>query len=188
MDYLLAASSVDLADAHQLLDTADNLTDRLTALRWIAHYDAPDERTRRLGDFYERWQHEALVVNQWLTVQATRPDPSCVEDIRALLDHEAFDWRNPNKLRALVGAFAGANPIAFHRPDGAGYRLMGEVIERVQASNPQIAARMLAPLTRWRRYATGQEAMRAELERLAAIEPLPKDVFEVLSRALAPAD
>lgn len=65
---------------------------------------------------------------------------------------------------------------------------MGEVIERVQASNPQIAARMLAPLTRWRRYATGQEAMRAELERLAAIEPLPKDVFEVLSRALAPAD
>ena len=188
MDYLLAASSVDLTAAHQLLDTADNLTDRLTALRWIAHYDAPDERTQRLGDFYERWQHEALVVNQWLTVQATRPDPSCVDDIRALLDHEAFDWRNPNKLRALVGAFAGANPIAFHRPDGAGYRLMGEVIERVQASNPQIAARMLAPLTRWRRYATGQEAMRAELERLAAIEPLPKDVFEVLSRALAPAD
>ena len=187
-DYLLAANPVDLTDAHRLLDTADNLTDRLTALRWIVYYDSPDGRAQRLGDFYERWQHEALVVNQWLTVQATRPDPSCVDDIRALLDHEAFDWRNPNKLRALVGAFAGANPIAFHRPDGAGYRLMGEVIERVQASNPQIAARMLAPLTRWRRYATGQEAMRAELERLAAIEPLPKDVLEVLSRALAPAD
>ena len=187
-DYLLAANPVDLTDAHRLLDTADNLTDRLTALRWIVYYDSPDGRAQRLGDFYERWQHEALVVNQWLTVQATRPDPSCVDDIRALLDHEAFDWRNPNKLRALVGAFAGANPIAFHRPDGAGYRLMGEVIERVQASNPQIAARMLAPLTRWRRYATGQEAMRTELERLAAIEPLPKDVLEVLSRALAPAD
>ena len=187
-DYLLAANPADLTDAHRLLDTADNLTDRLTALRWIVYYDSPDGRAQRLGDFYERWQHEALVVNQWLTVQATRPDPSCVEDIRALLDHEAFDWRNPNKLRALVGAFAGANPIAFHRPDGAGYRLMGEVIERVQASNPQIAARMLAPLTRWRRYATGQEAMRTELERLAAIEPLPKDVLEVLSRALAPAD
>ena len=187
-DYLLAANPADLTDAHRLLDTADNLTDRLTALRWIVYYDSPDGRAQRLGDFYERWQHEALVVNQWLTVQATRPDPSCVDDVRALLDHEAFDWRNPNKLRALVGAFAGANPIAFHRPDGAGYRLMGEVIERVQASNPQIAARMLAPLTRWRRYATGQEAMRTELERLAAIEPLPKDVLEVLSRALAPAD
>ena len=65
---------------------------------------------------------------------------------------------------------------------------MGEVIERVQASNPQIAARMLVPLTRWRRYEQGQQAMRSELERLAAIEPLPKDVFEVLSRALAGTD
>ena len=98
--------------------------------------------------------------------------------------HEAFDWRNPNKLRALIGAFAGGNPIAFHRADGAGYRLMGDVIERVQASNPQIAARMLAPLTRWRRYANGRDAMRGELERLAAIDPLPKDVFEVVNRAL----
>ena len=187
-DYLLAANPDDLADVHRLLETADNLTDRLTALRWAAYYEAPEQRAQRLDDFYEQWQHEALVVNQWLTVQATRPDPGCVEDIRALLDHEAFDWRNPNKLRALVGAFAGGNPIAFHRADGAGYRLMGEVIERVQASNPQIAARMLAPLTRWRRYEQGQQAMRAELERLAAIEPLPKDVFEVLSRALAGTD
>ena len=89
-----------------------------------------------------------------------------------------------NKLRALIGAFAGANPIAFHREDGAGYRLTGEVIERLQASNPQIAARMLAPMTRWRRYAVGQEAMRGELERLAAIDPLPKDVFEVVTKAL----
>ena len=187
-DYLLAANPDDLADVHRLLETADNLTDRLTALRWAAYYEAPEQRAQRLDDFYGQWKHEALVVNQWLTVQATRPDPGCVEDIRALLDHEAFDWRNPNKLRALVGAFAGGNPIAFHRADGAGYRLMGEVIERVQASNPQIAARMLAPLTRWRRYEQGQQAMRAELERLAAIEPLPKDVFEVLSRALAGTD
>ena len=187
-DYLLAANPDDLADVHRLLETADNLTDRLTALRWAAYYEAPEQRAQRLDNFYEQWKHEALVVNQWLTVQATRPDPGCVEDIRALLDHEAFDWRNPNKLRALVGAFAGGNPIAFHRADGAGYRLMGEVIERVQASNPQIAARMLAPLTRWRRYEQGQQAMRSELERLAAIEPLPKDVFEVLSRALAGTD
>ena len=137
-----------------------------------------------LADFYSRWQHEALVVNQWLTVQATRPDVDCVESVQALMTHPAFDWRNPNKLRALIGAFAGANPIAFHREDGAGYRLMGEVIERLQASNPQIAARMLAPMTRWRRYSVGQDAMRGELERLAAIDPLPKDVFEVVSKAL----
>ena len=101
------------------------------------------------------------------------------------MTHPSFDWRNPNKLRALISALAAANPIAFHRQDGAGYRLMGEVIERLQASNPQIAARMLAPMTRWRRYAVGQDAMRTELERLAAIDPLPKDVFEVITKALS---
>jgi aminopeptidase N len=183
-DYLLAADATDLEAAYALYQRADNLTDRLVALRWIAHYEEPDKRATVLEDFYRQWQHEALVVNQWLTVQATRPDPDCVESVLALMQHEAFDWRNPNKLRALIGAFAGGNPIAFHRADGAGYQLMGDVIERVQASNPQIAARMLAPLTRWRRYANGRDAMRGELERLAAIDPLPKDVFEVVNRAL----
>ena len=183
-DYLLATNPAHLDAAQSLYARADNLTDRLTALRWITHYGQAEEREAVLTDFYSRWQHEALVVNQWLTVQATRPDVDCVESVRALMTHPAFDWRNPNKLRALIGAFAGANPIAFHREDGAGYRLMGKVIERLQASNPQIAARMLAPMTRWRRYAVGQETMRGELERLAAIDPLPKDVFEVLNRAL----
>ena len=184
-DYLLAANPLKLDAAHSLYVNADNLTDRLTALRWITHYEQPEEREAVLAEFYTRWQHEALVVNQWLTVQATRPDADCVESVRTLMTHPSFDWRNPNKLRALIGAFAGANPIAFHRQDGAGYRLMGEVIERLQASNPQIAARMLAPMTRWRRYAVGQDAMRTELERLAAIDPLPKDVFEVITKALS---
>jgi len=184
-DYLLAANPVAHLDAaHSLFERADNLTDRLAALRWITHYEEVEKREAVLADFYSRWQHETLVVNQWLTVQATRPNVNCVESVQALMTHPAFDWRNPNKLRALIGAFAGANPIAFHREDGAGYRLMGDVIQRLQASNPQIAARMLAPITRWRRYAVGQEAMRAELERLAAIDPLPKDVFEVVTKAL----
>ena len=184
-DYLLAANPVTHLDAaHSLYERADNLTDRLAALRWITHYEEVEKREAVLADFYSRWRHETLVVNQWLTVQATRPNVDCVESVQALITHPAFDWRNPNKLRALIGAFAGANPIAFHREDGAGYRLMGEVIERLQASNPQIAARMLAPITRWRRYAVGQVAMRAELERLAAIDPLPKDVFEVVTKAL----
>ncbi len=184
-DYLLAANPAELDAARQLYQRADNLTDRLAALRWIASYAVPEERAGVLDAFYVKWHHEALVVNQWLTIQATRPEADCVESVQELMEHEAFDWRNPNKLRALIGAFAGGNPIAFHRADGAGYRLMGDVIERVQASNPQIAARMLTPLTRWRRYAAGQGAMRAELERLAAISSLPKDVFEVVNRALS---
>jgi aminopeptidase N len=188
LDYLLAAQAEDLETAEHLLHSADNLTDRLAALRWITQYADAARRGQTLAAFYDRWQQESLIVNQWFTVQATRPDTSCVESVRELLDHCAFDWRNPNKLRALVGAFAGANPVAFHRADGAGYQLLGDVIARIQASNPQIAARMLAPLTRWRRYAVGQELMRAELERIAAIDPLPKDVFEVVSRSLAATD
>jgi aminopeptidase N len=144
-------------------------------------------REKRLADFYRRWKSESLVVNQWFTVQATRPHASCVDSVRDLLEHESFDWRNPNKLRALVGAFSAANPVGFHRTDGDGYRLLGDVVERIQSSNPQIAARMLAPLTRWRRYARGQETMRAQLERISLIDGLPKDVFEVVSRSLAEA-
>ena len=87
-----------------------------------------------------------------------------------------------------MGAFSAANPLAFHRADGAGYQLLGDVITRIQSSNPQIAARMLAPLTRWRRYAGGQDAMKAELERIAGIDSLPKDVFEVVNRSLAEPD
>ena len=188
LDYLLAAQSASLTQAEQLLESADNLTDRLAALRWIAQYANGAQREQTLANFYDRWKRESLVVNQWFTVQATRPDISCVESVRELLNHDAFDWRNPNKLRALVGAFSAANPLAFHRVDGAGYQLLGDVITRIQSSNPQIAARMLAPLTRWRRYAVGQDAMKAELERIAGIDPLPKDVFEVVNRSLAEPD
>jgi aminopeptidase N len=187
LDYLLAAQPENLESAERLLEDADNLTDRLAALRWIVQYADAPLREKRLADFYRRWKSESLVVNQWFTVQATRPHASCVDSVRDLLEHESFDWRNPNKLRALVGAFSAANPVGFHRTDGDGYRLLGDVVERIQSSNPQIAARMLAPLTRWRRYARGQETMRAQLERISLIDGLPKDVFEVVSRSLAEA-
>ncbi|MGD2009154.1 MAG: aminopeptidase N C-terminal domain-containing protein, partial [Cellvibrionales bacterium] len=99
--------------------------------------------------------------------------------------HPAFDWRNPNKLRALVGAFASANPVAFHRADGAGYELLGDAIERLQSANPQVAARLCAPLTRHARYADcAAEAMRRQLERIAGLENLSRDVYEVVSRSL----
>ena len=186
-DFLLTAGKGDLSAIRALHERADNLTDRLATLRWLVQYETPVAREQALAAFYERWQHEALVVNQWFTIQATRPAEDCVESVRLLMEHDAFDWRNPNKLRALVSAFAGANPIAFHRADGAGYRLLGDVIVKIQATNPQIAARMLAPLTRWRRYAAGQDLMRSILEEIAAIDPLPKDIFEVVSRSLGDA-
>ena len=186
-DYLLAAGQTELQVIRDAHTRADNLTDRITTLRWLVEYAADSERQTWLDDFLQQWSHEALVVNQWFTVQATRAHENCVESVANLLEHPAFDWRNPNKLRALIGAFGSANPLAFHRADGAGYQLFGDVIVRLQASNPQIAARMLTPLTRWRRYARGQGTMRAQLERLQALQGLPKDVAEVVNRSLADA-
>lgn len=185
LDYLCHhdASALPLAEA--MYRDADNLTDRLAGARLVAHLGEAGQRDAILTDFYQRWSAETLVVNQWLSLQATRPEADCVETVKTLLDHPAFDRRNPNKLRALVGAFAGANPVAFHRADGAGYALLADIVCDIQRDNPQIAARMLTPLTRWRRYAHGQEAMRAQLERIGSLADLSRDVFEVVERSLA---
>ncbi len=184
LDYLCYADRECLAEAEALYRGAENLTDRLCGARLIAHLGDADAREVLLEEFYQRWSHQNLVVNQWLTLQATRPAADCVDAVMGLRSHEAFDWRNPNKLRALVGGFASGNPVAFHREDGAGYALLGDTVRRIQADNPQVASRLLTPLTRWRRYLSGQAAMRAQLEAIAAMDDLSRDVFEVVSRSL----
>jgi aminopeptidase N len=100
------------------------------------------------------------------------------------MQHPAYDPSNPNKIRALIGTFANANAVSFHREDGAGYRLLGSVIEELNERNPQIASRLLTPLTRWRNYPVGGDTMRGELERLAALPSLSRDVYEVVSKSL----
>ncbi|HEX7036916.1 MAG TPA: aminopeptidase N [Pseudomonadales bacterium] len=166
---------------------ADNLTDRQAALGQICQHPAldPAVRERLLADFYGRWQHEALVVNVWFSLQAASPlyDAAAV---RALAGHPAFDALNPNKLRALYGAFSRQNHRRFHAADGAGYRLLGDVVRAVDARNPSMAANLATPLTRWRRFAGGRgPAMRQVLERLAGEERLSKDLYEVVEKSLA---
>ena len=184
LDYLSHATETDTGAAEQLFESADNLTDRLMGLRLLVNQEDPRLRERALNKMLADWQHEALVVNQWFSVQAMRPSADTVEAVLALQDHPAFDWRNPNKIRALVGVFANANPVSFHRQDGAGYRLLADAIIRMQAANPQIAARLCTPLTRFKRYAHGVDLMRAELERIASVDGLSRDVFEVVDRSL----
>ena len=100
------------------------------------------------------------------------------------MSHEAFDLQNPNKVRALVGAFTTLNPVNFHRIDASGYRLLADIVLELNTVNPQIAARLLTPLTRWRNYAGRQDLMRSELERLAAAKTLSPDVYEVVTKSL----
>ena len=166
------------------LEAADNLTDRLAALSGMANSAAFPERQRVLDGFYERWRGESLVVDQWLQVQAASR-LNDAEAVRRLEGHPAFDAANPNKLRALYGAFGGRNNRNFHAAGGAGYDFLADALAELDARNPQMAARLLTPLTRWRKFdANRQKLMRTALEHIKARDKLSKDVFEVVTKSL----
>ena len=183
----LGEAAHDLLTRH--LEAADNLTDRMAALREIADSATHPGRAGLLAGFHDRWQRQALVVNQWLQVQAVSP-LSDAGTIGELEQHPAFDVKNPNKLRSLYGAFSLRNNRNFHAADGAGYTFLAQRIIERDAENPQVAARLLTPLTRWRKFdARRQTLMQAALRRIRAVadEPggLSRDVFEVVSKSLA---
>jgi aminopeptidase N len=186
LTYLAEAAGTEPALVERHYREADNLTERRAALVAAANVEALADLARPLlDDFYERFSHEALAVNQWFSIQAT----SRLADagtVRALTDSSAFDLRNPNKVRSVYGAFAQANLRNFHASDGSGYRLIGEAVRTLNGANPQIASALAKPLTRWRRFAGRRPAlMRAVLEDLAREENLSRDVFEVVSKGLA---
>lgn len=175
--------------AQQQLSSARNMTDELAGLNAInqsAAAGASGVRDRALRDFYQRWKHEALVVNQWLQVQASCHLAGGLERVKALMEHDSFDIKNPNKVRSLIGVFASTNTTGFHVADGSGYEFLADQILVLDTLNPQVASRMLSPLTKWRKYgAQRQEKMRAQLARILAKAGLSKDVYEVVSKSLS---
>ena len=167
------------------LNDADNMTDRLAALVALTNSEHEAETDGALNQFYQHWQHEPLVVNQWFQVQACCQRPGTLVRVLQLLEHPAFDIRNPNKVRSVIGAFCGQNAVNFHQLDGAGYRFLADQVIQLNRSNPQIASRLLGPLSKWRKFLPKQQAlMKAELERIAAEPKLSRDVFEVVSKSL----
>ena len=163
---------------------AGNMTDRMAALRILVDLDGP-ERQQALDDFYARFRDNALVVDKWLALQAVSSRPDTLAQVEALLKHPAFSIRNPNKVRAVVGSFAAANQLRYHAADGSGYAFHADRILELDALNPQVAARLLAPLGRWRRHDPGrQEKMKAQLQRILAKPGLSRDVYEIASKSL----
>ena len=161
-----------------------NMTDVMAALSALANLDLP-ERETALAAFYARWQDEALVVDKWLQVQATSRLPGTVAQVRQLMQHAAFDLKNPNKVYALLRSFCSANPRHFHAPDGSGYQLAADVIIELQTLNPQVASRLARSFDRWRQFdSVRQGHARSALERIQACEGLAKDVAEVVGNAL----
>ena len=137
-------------------ERADNMTESFAALSLLANCDCP-ERAPALERFYEKWRDESLVVDKWLAVQATSRLPGTLARVRELLSHPAFDIRVPNKVYALIRAFA-ANHVRFHAADGAGYAFLADQVIAIDKLNPQVAARMARGFDRWKRFDPARQA------------------------------
>ena len=163
---------------------ADNMTDRMAALALLVDRAGP-ERGEALDDFHHRHGDNPLVIDKWFALQARSSRPDTLAAVIHLLDHPAFALNNPNKVRALIGAFVVGNPLHFHDQTGAGYRFLADQVIALNALNPQVAARLLPPLGRWRRFDEARQTrMKTELERILAVPSVSRDVYEIASKSL----
>jgi aminopeptidase N len=189
LGYLMLLQDDALVRAcEQQYRNANNMTDVMAALTQLVNTESPlaQELSKfSLEDFFKRWQHESLVVNQWLTVQASCVLPGTLGRVKTLQQHPAYDGKNPNKIRALVSSFCNGNAVNFHADAGAGYVFLADQIILLNTQNPQIASRLLTPLTKWKKYNPARQAlMKTQLERILAEPKLSKDVYEVVSKSL----
>jgi aminopeptidase N len=184
LGYLMASGAGDAPGiAKTQFDEADNMTDRQGAMGALANSEAP-ERDAAIAAFYDRYHDNGLVLDKWFTAQALSSRADTMDRVEELARHPDFTLTNPNRLRSLIGALS-ANQLIFHDPKGRGYHFLADMILKIDALNPQTAAKLVPPLGRWRRFGEDRAAlMKAALERLMASPNLSKDVFEQVSKSL----
>jgi aminopeptidase N len=180
---LICARDGSAAAALRHFEAAGDMTASMAALAILVAHGAAEEP---LAAFHARWRDDRLVIDKWFAVQASlAPPATAVETVAALARHPDFEWRNPNRFRALIGAFAAGNLAGFNRADGSGYRLTADWLIELDPVNPQTAARLAASFGSWRMFDTARQAlMRGELERLAAAPGLSRDTAEIVGRLL----
>jgi aminopeptidase N len=181
----LTESDVAIARAFGQYREADNMTDRMAALETLAAHNRP-ERTAAFDDFYTRYAEDPLIIDKWFALQAVIPETATLDRVRALTHHPAFSAANPNRIRALIGAFAQANHTQFNRRDGTGYDFVADFVLELDPKNPQVAARLMSAFRSWRAL-EAQRRTRAEatLRRVAAMPTLSPDVHDIVARTLA---
>lgn len=163
---------------------ANNMSDTMGAMLALNNKDCK-ERKEMLSLFYERWQNDSLVMHKWFAYQAQSSLPNTLEVVKSLTQHSAFDIKNPNRVRALIGAFCAGNPVNFHRKTGEGYAFLTKYVLTIDRFNPQLAARIIEPFIHWKKYdAERQNLMKAQLEVIANTKPLSNDLYEVVTRSL----
>jgi aminopeptidase N len=178
-------AAAGLADAHYR--TATNMTDMIAGLGALARMESP-LADNAFTHFHDRFRADPLVLDKWMALQAGSPLPGTLDSVKALMKHAAFDIKNPNRVRALIGAFS-ANHLRFHDASGGGYRLVGEVIRALDPLNPLVAARLAGAFESWRRYDGARQAlMRRELETIRALEGISPNLFEVAAKMLGDAE
>jgi len=166
------------------INVEHNMTDVIAGLRVLSHLDIP-ERDEELNAFYEKWKHDPLVTDKWLALQATVKRDNVVEDVKRLMEHPAFNRRNPNRIRSLIGAFATANFEGLHRADGEGYRPLTDFVIELDPVNPQIASRLVQAMIRWRRFGGDRKScLRDQLDRVGSASTCSDNTYEICSRAL----
>lgn len=164
---------------------ADNMTDTMAALSLVVHSKFEEAGEGLLQAFYQKWADDTLVVNQWFAVQATDPKPGTLQKVQALMTHPAFDILNPNKVRSVVAAFCMQNQINFHAEDASGYEFLADQVIALDKSNPQMASRLVSPLSKWGSFSKiRQVKMLQQLRRIMDSGELSADVFEVVSKSL----
>ena len=161
------------------------MTDRISALATLAQGAFP-ERIAAFAAFYDRYRDDPLVLDKWFTLQAIVPSPETLDDVRRLQQHPAYSSTNPNRIRALVGGFAGGNQTQFNRADGAGYDFVADFVLDLDKRNPQTAARLLINFRSWRALEPGRRALaEAALRRIADAPDLSPDTRDIITRTLA---
>ncbi len=183
LSYLLETSDGE-AIAEAQLAASNNMTDTLAALHGLVWAGAMSA-VAALSAFEQRWKDDALVMDKWFAIQASKPGEKTIEVVQSLMEHPAFSITNPNKVRSLIGVFSMANPTGFHAVNGSGYRFHADRVIELDSLNPQVAARMASAFNQWQRYDRNRQAlMKVELERIAAVDGLSPGVFEIISKAI----
>ncbi|MDF3054780.1 MAG: pepN [Gammaproteobacteria bacterium] len=168
----------------QQFETAHNMTDTIGALTALNHANC-EEREVALGAFYQHWQHETLIVDKWLSLQAQSTLPNTLAHVRSLTKHPAFDVKNPNRVRSLLSSFAIHNPVRFHDAKGGSYKLMADFALEIDQFNPNLSSKMAEPLVHWKKYDDQRQGlMRAELERIRASGRCSTNLYEIVEKGL----
>lgn len=164
---------------------SNNMTDTMAALSAANQAQLPI-RDSLMQSFSEQWQHDGLVMDKWFTLHGMNPAKDALTQVRAQLLHPTFTMKNPNRIRSLIGSFCHHNPVHFHAANGEGYVFLVDILIQLNETNPQVASRLLDPLLKLKRYdVTRQALMRAQLNRLAELEHLAKDLYEKITKALS---